>query len=285
MEIDCAQNADYDSDMASPNINAESQESGLAWIKTMDHMNFLAIYDVMLDIKSELNISPDHIVFPLLRNKIRFTELFPADGVNMRDDYCEARWKGAQFLERSGIITKLGHQEGNHRWETRLDLHVDSGRFHTAMEEMDKEYRVRSGGKESKFKGDTTMPWGLLHPKVASIARSRFEAGHRADAVESALKEINDLVKEIVRQSTNQEFDGADLMNRAFSIQNPIVRLDDLSTETGRNVQKGFMQIFAGSMTGVRNPKAHKNIEIDEQHAMHLLFLASLLMFKIGEKK
>ncbi|MBA7577516.1 hypothetical protein ES708_19369 [subsurface metagenome] len=45
------------------------------------------------------------------------------------------------------------------------------------------------------------------------------------------------------------------------------------------------MQIFSGAMTGIRNPKAHENITIDSQRAIHFLFLASLLMFKIDEKK
>ena len=38
------------------------------------------------------------------------------------------------------------------------------------------------------------------------------------------------------------------------------------------------MEIFAGAMTGIRNPKAHMNIEIGRERAIHFLFLASLLM-------
>jgi hypothetical protein len=44
------------------------------------------------------------------------------------------------------------------------------------------------------------------------------------------------------------------------------------------------MQIFAGAMTGIRNPKAHANIIIDSNRAIHFLFLASLLMYVIDEK-
>jgi len=44
------------------------------------------------------------------------------------------------------------------------------------------------------------------------------------------------------------------------------------------------MQIFAGAMTGIRNPKAHANIVIDRNRAIHLLFLASLLFFKLDER-
>jgi uncharacterized protein (TIGR02391 family) len=126
--------------------------------------------------------------------------------------------------------------------------------------------------------------WSLLHPKIVEIAKSRFLSEHYADSVEAALKEVNSVVKTIVKERLNQELDGADLMNRAFSVNNPVISLDDPSTETGKNVQKGYMQIFAGAMTGIRNPKAHENIIIDETRAIHFLFLASLLMFKIDER-
>jgi uncharacterized protein (TIGR02391 family) len=72
-------------------------------------------------------------------------------------------------------------------------------------------------------------------------------------------------------------------MYRTFSPNQPILKLGDLSTTTGKDMQQGFMQIFAGAMTGVRNPKAHANIAIDPRRAVHFLFLASLLMFKIDE--
>lgn len=118
--------------------------------------------------------------------------------------------------------------------------------------------------------------WNLLHPEIIKVSKSRFEAGHFADSVEAAFKEINTIVKDIVKQKTGQEFDGADLMNKAFSVNQPIIKLDDISTETGKNIQKGYMQIFSGAMTGIRNPKTHGNIEITHERSIHFLFLASL---------
>jgi len=142
--------------------------------------------------------------------------------------------------------------------------------------------RIARGDKQSLETRNTF--WGLLHPKIVEFSKNRFETNHFADSVEAAFKEVNNIVKVIIKQKTGQEYDGADLMNRAFSLQNPLIVLDDLSTETGRNIQKGYMQIFSGAMTGIRNPKAHENITIDSRRAIHFLFLASLLMFKIDEK-
>ena len=78
---------------------------------------------------------------------------------------------------------------------------------------------------------------------------------------------------------------GARLMNKTFMPNNPIVVLVYLSTQTGKDFQIWYMQIFSGAMTGVRNPKAHDNIVTDRKSAIHCLFLASLLMAKIDENK
>jgi uncharacterized protein (TIGR02391 family) len=126
--------------------------------------------------------------------------------------------------------------------------------------------------------------WSRLHPSVTQVVKARFDASHYADAVEAAFKELNSKVKAYMKRATGQEFDGADLMQRAFSPNAPVVRLADLSTEDGKSIQQGYMQIFAGSMTGIRNPKAHSNITIDAPRAIHFLHLASLLHAVFDER-
>lgn len=131
--------------------------------------------------------------------------------------------------------------------------------------------------------GEDLPYWSLIHPDIAVVSKKRFDDGHFADAVEAAFKEINTKVKKIVKQETGKELDGVSLMQHAFSLSNPIIKLDDLRTETGKNVQKGYMQIFSGAMTGIRNPKTHENQEISKIDAIHRIVLASLLMSKIYE--
>lgn len=126
--------------------------------------------------------------------------------------------------------------------------------------------------------------WSLLHQGVMKTAKGRFEAGHYADSVEAALKELNSVMKALVKKATGKELDGADLMHQALSPKNPIIILDDLGTESGRNQQMGYMEIFAGAMTGIRNPKAHENLTITKERAMHHLFLASLLFNRLDER-
>ena len=86
------------------------------------------------------------------------------------------------------------------------------------------------------------------------------------------------------RESEQREADGAGLMTSAFSPGNPIIRLTPLESDTDRNIQQGYMQIFAGAMAGIRNPKAHGNLNPDARKALHLISLASLLMCKVDER-
>lgn len=104
-----------------------------------------------------------------------------------------------------------------------------------------------------------------------------------ADAVESALKEVNFRAKELYRKYRNEKKDGQDLMRKAFTPSNPFLIFEGIDTESGRNVQEGYMQIFAGAMQGIRNPKAHENLSISREDAVKCLILASLLMDKIDE--
>lgn len=119
--------------------------------------------------------------------------------------------------------------------------------------------------------------WKLIHPRVKQVAKQRFEAGHYADAVFAALTALNNEVKAIFRARGGPDLDGVNLMQAAFSLDNPRIVLADLSSQTGKSMQRGYMNLFAGAMSAVRNPKAHDNISISSERALHFLFLASML--------
>lgn len=125
--------------------------------------------------------------------------------------------------------------------------------------------------------------WTLLHPRVIQLAKLRFEDGFYADSVLACLREINTIVKNHVKQTINQELDGASLMTRAFSVQDPVIPFADLTTENGGNIQLGYMKIFEGAMIGIRNPKAHENLYPDKNKSIHLLFIASFMFIKLQE--
>lgn len=120
--------------------------------------------------------------------------------------------------------------------------------------------------------------WRNIPPVIERVAKKKYADGHFADSVESAFKEINDIVKKEYTKIKGNELDGVDLMRQAFSVKNPTFKLADLSDETGRNIQQGYMDIFAGAMMGIRNPKAHKNLDVHPDEAWEMIVLASHLM-------
>jgi uncharacterized protein (TIGR02391 family) len=212
-----------------------------------------------------------HVVERDVRDTIR--DIFGPTSPEFHDHEHDRIWDGPMYMQMPDYEIQTAFEAGIVKTTKILDGLI------ARLEEKKQDLGLTS--KEDK--PDTDF-WALLHPRIAQIARPRFESGHFADSVEAAFKEINASVKELVRRKTGTEFDGSDLMNRAFSPTKPVVTLDDLSTESGKNIQQGFMQIFAGAMIGIRNPKTHENIIIDKQRAIHFLFLASLLMFKFDER-
>jgi len=126
--------------------------------------------------------------------------------------------------------------------------------------------------------------WSKIHPSIARVAKSRFETDHFGDSVESAFKELNDIIKKAYVIKIGKEEDGDNLMRKSFSVNGPVFFLGDMATESGKNIQQGYMDIFAGSMKGIRNPKAHANMEVDPDEAWEMIVLGSHLM-RMWEKQ
>ncbi|MBP3204058.1 MAG: TIGR02391 family protein [Lachnospiraceae bacterium] len=127
--------------------------------------------------------------------------------------------------------------------------------------------------------------WVYIHPRIINSSKGLFIDGHYANAAEDAFIEINSRVKALYRKITsNQKVpDGAKVMTEVFSVNNPLLKFEDISSDTGVNVQKGFMEMLEGAMAALRNPKAHENFQIGEEDALRRLMFASMLMYKIDE--
>lgn len=255
------------------------------WLKKIDNLNLLTILDVLLDIKHEADLHSLSVVVPILPPFLKFRELLPVDNIPARDHYLKNRWSTLQFLENKGVISALSKKPAAHRWQAEVVLLPNRPVLEDLLGQVMTERGRRDQKMEQRAVKVGTDFWEHLHPTVVNFAKPRFESGHLADAIEACLKEVNAAVKARNKERTGKEFDGADLMRNTFSPKNPVITLADQSTESGKNEQQGYMDIFAGAMTGIRNPKAHGNIVIDEKRAIHLLYLASLLMYKLDEAK
>jgi uncharacterized protein (TIGR02391 family) len=120
-----------------------------------------------------------------------------------------------------------------------------------------------------------------LHPRIREVSENLFRDGYYSQAILEAYKTVNILVKD---KSGRKELDGQGLMSTVFSLENPILKLNDLQETSDKDEQKGFMLLYMGAMTGIRNPKAHDIVnQKDPLRTIEYLALASLLARRAEE--
>jgi uncharacterized protein (TIGR02391 family) len=113
-----------------------------------------------------------------------------------------------------------------------------------------------------------------LHPEVARAASDLYKNGHYANAIEDAVKALNNWVR---HRSAVSDRDGTTLMEFVFNPKNPILKFNALADQSDLDEQKGFMMMMSGAVAGLRNPRAHKIIVDDPESALEFIAFISLL--------
>jgi uncharacterized protein (TIGR02391 family) len=122
----------------------------------------------------------------------------------------------------------------------------------------------------------------LLHPVILESAYVQFRNGHFREAIFNAVVAVFDFL----RERSGLELDGPGLAQEAFALDRPKLIISTLDTDSGKNEQKGFIELLKGAYQGIRNPKAHTlNFDPNELIAGQNLVFASLLARRIDEAK
>ncbi len=138
--------------------------------------------------------------------------------------------------------------------------------------------------KESILLEDTNILFDALklHPRIDRVSRATFEDGHYAEAIRNAFKEVIVTAREV---SGLRDLDGKKLMDQAFSVTNPKIKLNNLVTQSEKDEQQSFLLMFGGAALGIRNPKAQDTVQQNDPYqALEYLSIASLLLKKIDER-
>jgi len=115
----------------------------------------------------------------------------------------------------------------------------------------------------------------ITEPDLNAATRPLYRDGHYARSVEEAFKFLNNAVK---GRSGDATRDGQALMLNTFSDSAPVLRLNRLRSQSEKDEQKGYGFIYAGTMTGIRNPRAHEHdLRDDPDVALEMLVLANHL--------
>ena len=156
---------------------------------------------------------------------------------------------------------KEGVGRGRHRAIALLQAEIDS-------------MREALGPGESAGARAINAYQGLdLHHEIARAASQLYRDGHYSNAVEDAVKALNGLV----RLRSGLGIDGVPLMQQAFSPKSPVLKFNDLSDQSDHDEQLGFMNLFCGAVSGLRNPRAHAFIRDDPERALEFIAFVSLL--------
>ena len=189
---------------------------------------------------------------------IDFIQTFVAPGrfVGNSSEFENHRSELNAILSLSGL--EYG-KDGKFRWITKA----------TTLDEA--EARLKT--IQQKFCGRA------IHPEVTKYCRTELLQDNYFHAVFEASKGLAQRIRDL----SGVQGDGAALVDKVFSIENPILALNFLNTDSEKSEHKGFAQLLKGCFAAVRNPLAHepKILWQGEDDAADYFTLISLLHRKL----
>jgi len=161
------------------------------------------------------------------------------------------------FINRALDPVKYARDKDKFEWR-RNELNVvlsfsgfsvrkDGKVIHTNKETTLKGARARAGALRSKLEDRKA------HYEIFKYCKAELLEENYFHAVLEAIKGVANRIRELSGLTS----DGAELVNKAFSVKAPVLAINDLSTGTEQSEQKGFTNILIGIFGAIRNPTAH----------------------------
>ncbi|CCD96608.1 hypothetical protein BRAO375_670010 [Bradyrhizobium sp. ORS 375] len=114
--------------------------------------------------------------------------------------------------------------------------------------------------------------------EIESVSRDLYASGHYSLAVQEAFKAVE---KYVQQKSCALGVSGTQLMQQVFSTANPMLFWSERKTTSEQDEQKGYLQLYAGAMLGIRNPVTHEFKWIDDPLlSLELILFAQHLLRK-----
>ena len=154
-----------------------------------------------------------------------------------------------------------------------LEYGADGQFRHVAVATTINEAERRARTLNSKLHGRR------MHPEALRYCQAELMQENYFHAVFEAAKGL----AQRIRILSKVDGDGAALVDRAFSVDRPILAFNTLQTESERSEHKGFAALLKGCFGAIRNPLAHdpKILWEGEDDAADYLTLISLLHRKL----
>lgn len=155
-----------------------------------------------------------------------------------------------------------------------FSVREDGKVIHTNKETTLRGARARAGALRSKLEDRGS------HSEIFKYCKAELLEENYFHAVLEAIKGIANRIRELSGLTS----DGAELVNKAFSVKAPILAINNLSTDTEQSEQKGFGNILVGIFGAIRNPTAHSpkiSWPMTEQDALDIFAMVSFIHRKL----
>lgn len=118
----------------------------------------------------------------------------------------------------------------------------------------------------------------VTEPEIVDVSKDLFESGFYNQSVSEAFKALN---KYIQHKAGRNDVSDTSLMSLAFSANDPLLSWTERKSLSEKDEQKGYMYLFMGGFTGIRNPCTHE-IDWIEDHktALDAILVAQHLLRK-----
>jgi uncharacterized protein (TIGR02391 family) len=140
--------------------------------------------------------------------------------------------------------------------------------------------RIDSEESATDYSKASSLPWQLIHPKIATVSRAAFLRGDYQTAVFNAFKEVEVEVR-AAGGYLNTDY-GTDLMRTAFHPQSGKLTDDTLPAAE----RQGLSDLAAGAIGSYKNPHSHRTVTLNNPtDAVEMIFIASHLLRIIDARR
>lgn len=120
-----------------------------------------------------------------------------------------------------------------------------------------------------------------IEKRLWEFVKKNYNTENYSNAILDSIQFIGDSI----REKSGLEGDGNTLIGIAFGGENPKIKLNNLQTETEKNIQKGIEQIFRGIYSAYRNPRSHSKLDDSENDAIEIIIFINHLLKILDKSK
>ena len=125
----------------------------------------------------------------------------------------------------------------------------------------------------------------VLRNEIAIELWEMISKNYETENYKGAIIDAIFMLTDTIRNKTGLEGDGSSLIGQAFGGDNPRIKLNNVQTDSEKDIQKGIQEILRGIYTGIRNPRSHDIITDEKITADAIIIFINYLLSTIDKSK